>query len=484
VAGRALGTPAYMAPEQARGESLDARADVYALGAILYHLLAGRMPYADSAASTGPELLRHVVSEPPTPLLEIEPKVPRDLAAIVDRAMARDPAQRYADAKQLAADLRRFETGQLVSVRAYSAAELFRRWLRRNRVVVAFALLLLVLAAVGGTISVTRIVDERDRARAAEEEAVTAKVNAVEAQRGAEKALRDKEQAEAASKQADQRAAEAGTAALEATTRATQSMEQAKLTSASLLALWLEAKLALELQDCYMAHYLRGATRLPSTLTLEIDDKRKPAAIGLAGSPAPLSACIGKAVRRSWDPPALTAPGSYSFPIDIDPQTGEPKVGVWVSDVSWHVEVVRRRYSVTFTRCYQKRLIEGLSDKRSTTASFVIQATGRVALKANKVGPVDDPMLAACLAGEVDRWQLAALPAAVPVSLNVLERKPPAQPATEVCPFGHTLFDEDGTLVADRRMHACTAYGRFDGRDGRRNKLDWHSHDPAVGNAR
>src|SRR5678815_1818168 len=106
-----------MAPEQARGETLDARADVYALGAILYHLLAGRMPYADSKASTGPDLLRHVVNAPPTPLLELEPDVPRDLSAIVDRAMARDANERYGNAKELAEDLRRFETGQLLGAR-------------------------------------------------------------------------------------------------------------------------------------------------------------------------------------------------------------------------------------------------------------------------------------------------------------------------------------------------------------------------------
>ena len=91
--GSVIGTPAYMPPEQARGDAVDARADVYALGATLYHVIAGAHPYADAETSVatsddGPIWAR-VLDEPPAPLATLCPGVPAELAAIVERAMAR-----------------------------------------------------------------------------------------------------------------------------------------------------------------------------------------------------------------------------------------------------------------------------------------------------------------------------------------------------------------------------------------------------------
>lgn len=135
-AGAVMGTPAYMAPEQARGETVDERADVYALGAMLYHLLAGNPPYTGNTAR---EVVDRVLSGPPAPLEGEGSAIPSDLRTIVAKAMARDPAARYPSAKELADELRTFQTGKLVASHQYSLGQLARRWLRRNRAPVAVA---------------------------------------------------------------------------------------------------------------------------------------------------------------------------------------------------------------------------------------------------------------------------------------------------------------------------------------------------------
>jgi tetratricopeptide (TPR) repeat protein/tRNA A-37 threonylcarbamoyl transferase component Bud32 len=160
-AGEVMGTPAYMPPEQADGAAVDERADVYAIGALLTHVLTGKPPYE---GRTSLEVLGAVRSGPPLPIREREPNVPRDLAAIVDRAMARDPAHRYATARELAEDLRRFQTGQLVGAHQYSAWQLVRRWARRYRAPIGVGVTALVLLAVLGIVSVRGIVHEQARA--------------------------------------------------------------------------------------------------------------------------------------------------------------------------------------------------------------------------------------------------------------------------------------------------------------------------------
>src|SRR5436305_13898147 len=114
-----------MAPEQARGVDVDTLADVYALGALLYHVLSGEPPYSGESST---DIVTQVLAGPPPPLEQREPSVPKDLAAIVHKAMERQPELRYASAELLAADLRRFQTGQLVGARQYSRAVLVQRW--------------------------------------------------------------------------------------------------------------------------------------------------------------------------------------------------------------------------------------------------------------------------------------------------------------------------------------------------------------------
>ncbi len=159
--GSVLGTPTHMAPEQARGLPVDKRSDVYALGAVLYHLLAGHAPFAGSSSA---EVVRKVIDAAPEPLEQSAPGLAPDLLTIVRTAMARDPAQRFPDAAALAGELRRFQSGQLVAAHRYSTRELVGRWVRKHRVALTVSALALIVLGVVGAISVRDVIRERDRA--------------------------------------------------------------------------------------------------------------------------------------------------------------------------------------------------------------------------------------------------------------------------------------------------------------------------------
>jgi serine/threonine protein kinase len=145
--GTVIGTPGFMSPAQANGETAGPADDVFALGAILYTLLAGTTPYSDTAGHHAEALLAQTIVGPPTPIEALAPRVPQDLRAIVERAMHRDPAARFPTAKELSEDLARYETGQLLRSRTYTRRELVLRWLQRHWRGVALAVL--VVAALG-----------------------------------------------------------------------------------------------------------------------------------------------------------------------------------------------------------------------------------------------------------------------------------------------------------------------------------------------
>jgi serine/threonine protein kinase/tetratricopeptide (TPR) repeat protein len=162
VVGAVMGTPAYMPPEQARGEAVDQRSDVFALGAMLYHLLAGIPPYN---ARTATDVLAAAALGKVVPLIEREKRSPKPLIAIVERAMAIVPGERYPHAGELADELRRFMTGQLVGAHSYTAIERVSRFVKKHRAAVSISALAIAGFAVGGTIAVHRIVAARDEAR-------------------------------------------------------------------------------------------------------------------------------------------------------------------------------------------------------------------------------------------------------------------------------------------------------------------------------
>lgn len=146
--GQVLGTPAYMAPEQARGEGkIGPPADVYALGAILYEILMGWPPYRGISVA---HMLLQVLAGPPT--APWGRQVPKPLSAVCMKAMARAPEERYASAAELARDVQRWLADDPVSAFKESWRERWPRWARRHRTVVtasAVGIVLLAAAAVG-----------------------------------------------------------------------------------------------------------------------------------------------------------------------------------------------------------------------------------------------------------------------------------------------------------------------------------------------
>ena len=181
IVGAVVGTPAYMPPEQAQGEKVDERADVYAIGAILYHVLAGERPFRH--AQTMEELLQLVAYQAPRPIAELAPDAAPELIAIVEKAMARNPDDRYATAAGLAHDLRAFQAGKLVGAHHYTSRQLVRRWVAKHRGTVLTAAVALGILITIGSLGVWRIAKERDVARAEREDAQAQRAEA-QRQRG------------------------------------------------------------------------------------------------------------------------------------------------------------------------------------------------------------------------------------------------------------------------------------------------------------
>lgn len=175
--GQVIGTPAFMAPEQAEGrlDRIDARTDVYGLGAILYEILTGQPPFSGARSS---EVLRKVVHEAPLPPRRLRPGTPPELEAICVRALAKRREDRYPSALDLAHDVQRWLADEPVSAHPESAVRRLSRWARRHKPLVAGTVALLVTALIATSVGLVvlgskqrEVVRQRNAAKQAEAKA-------------------------------------------------------------------------------------------------------------------------------------------------------------------------------------------------------------------------------------------------------------------------------------------------------------------------
>jgi WD40 repeat protein/serine/threonine protein kinase len=164
-----LGTPCYMAPEQAGGQHkpVGPAADIYALGAILFEMLTGHPPFR---GETSLETVQKVLFDDPPPLQRLQPKLPRDLVTICKKCLQKDPTRRYATAQALAHDLNRFLDGAPILARPATSSERLVQWAKRRPAIAALGVLtafvLLLLALATSVVTRERLSARKDRSRA------------------------------------------------------------------------------------------------------------------------------------------------------------------------------------------------------------------------------------------------------------------------------------------------------------------------------
>lgn len=161
--GDVVGTPAYMPPEQASGDhaQVDPLSDVYSAGAILYHLLSGRVPYVDpNERPSAFDVWKRVREGPPAPIEECNPEAPAELVAICEKAMSREKQDRYVGMSEMADDLRAYLEGRVVHAYETGAIAEFRKWVRRNKALATTLLASIVLITTGSLVASLILADK------------------------------------------------------------------------------------------------------------------------------------------------------------------------------------------------------------------------------------------------------------------------------------------------------------------------------------
>ena len=206
--GQVLGTPSYMAPEQAAGQinAIGPAANVYALGALLYTTLAGRPPFQ---AATPLETLQQVIEREPLALRQLNPGVPRDLETIVLKSLEKAIPRRYATAQALVDDLRRYLEGRPILARPVGRWEHAWRWCRRQPVVAGLIAAVAVTLIAGILMSLLFAADSYRQARLAQQNEIQSRNEKERADENAKRADRSAADATANARMAERKAKEA-----------------------------------------------------------------------------------------------------------------------------------------------------------------------------------------------------------------------------------------------------------------------------------